>query len=258
MKTSTQVLLSLMAIGASAYPEGTPTAEYSPVVTGDGCPAKYDPNCPYFCNSRGQGSNCSPNFITGPGTPGCFVCPGIPSECPSKPNDSCAYICTGSADINLGPGSPNVFCAPSDASLGPFGDSTTKAITCVLCSDDDDGTPTDPPPSEDTETPTVSPPSEDTETPTAPPPPEDTTTPPPPSEETTTTSTPPPSYNTTTPTIPSPPPPPPAYNTTTPTIPPPSGNTTVVQPPEYTGAASRVSIGGAAILGLATIILFNF
>ncbi|KAF3216060.1 hypothetical protein TWF106_008562 [Orbilia oligospora] len=32
MKTSTQVLLSLMAIGASAYPEGTPTAEYSPVA----------------------------------------------------------------------------------------------------------------------------------------------------------------------------------------------------------------------------------
>ncbi|KAF3308940.1 hypothetical protein TWF173_000606 [Orbilia oligospora] len=253
MKTSTQVLLSLMAIGASAYPEGTPTAEYSPVVTGDGCPAKYDPNCPYFCNSRGQGSNCSPNFITGPGTPGCFVCPGIPSECPSKPNDSCAYICTGSADINLGPGSPNVFCAPSDASLEPLGDSTTKAITCVICSDDDDGTPTDPPPSEDTETPTVPPPPEDTTTP----PPEDTTTPPPP-EETTTTSTPPPSYNTTTPTIPSPPPPPPAYNTTTPTLPPPSGNTTVVQPPEYTGAASRVSIGGAAILGLAAIVLFNF
>ncbi|RVD83024.1 uncharacterized protein DFL_007428 [Arthrobotrys flagrans] len=153
MKSIAPVFISMMAIGATAYTEGTPTSTYSPVITESGCPAKYDPTCPYFCNGRGQGSFCSPNFITGPGTPGCYVCPGIPSECPSTPNDSCAYICTGSEDINLGPGSPNVFCAPSDASLGPLGDSTTKAISCVPCSDDE--SPVVPPPPEDTTTPTV-------------------------------------------------------------------------------------------------------
>ncbi|KAK6510383.1 hypothetical protein TWF506_009493 [Arthrobotrys conoides] len=241
MKAVNRVLLSLMAIGASAYAEETPAATYDPVITGGGCPAKFDPNCPYYCNSRGQGSDCSPNFITGPGTPGCFVCPGIPSECPSKPNDSCAYICTGSADINLGPGSPNVFCAPSDASLGPLGDSTTQAISCVLCSDDGDGSPTVPPPEGETTT-LPAPPPEETTTSSTPPPEEETTTTTPLEEEATATNTPPPSYNTTTPTTLSSPPP---------------SNTTVVQPPEYTGAASRVSISGAAILGLAVIILFG-
>ncbi|KAK6335270.1 hypothetical protein TWF718_010704 [Orbilia javanica] len=250
MKSIAPVFFSLVAISNSVYAQA-----YDPTITDGGCPGKYDPNCPYYCGSRGQGSFCSPNFITGPGTPGCFVCPGIPSECPSTPNGSCAYICTGTENINLGPGSPNVFCAPSDASLGPF--EGKMLITCVPCTEDDgpiisppEDTPT--PQSEGTSTPTPTPTPEDT--PTTSSPSEETPTAYPP-EDTTTPIAPPPSNNTTmaTTTIATPPP---SQNTTTPTTPPPSLNTTFPPLPEYTGAASRNSIGGAVVLGLA-IVLFN-
>ncbi|KAK6511901.1 hypothetical protein TWF481_000805 [Arthrobotrys musiformis] len=257
MKFTTPVLLSMvsMAIRVSAdTEEATPTGTYDAEVTDASCPAKFDVNCPYYCNSRGQGSFCSPNFITGPGTPGCYVCPGIPSECPATPSEDCAYICTGSDDINLGPGAPNVFCAPSNASLGPLGGSTTKAISCVPCEDDTPviSTPSDPAtttapsvPTDDGET-TTSPPSDDTtatpsdDTTTAPPS-DDTTTAAPPAETTLATYT-QPSSNVT---------------TDTPELPP-SNATITAPPPEYTGAASKSSIGGAAILGLAAMVLFSF
>ncbi|KAK6529230.1 hypothetical protein TWF281_008411 [Arthrobotrys megalospora] len=133
------VVLSMMAVGASAYTSEPPTST-TPTPKPTGCPATYDPACHFFCGSRGSGSYCtSSNFLTGPGTPGCNVCPGIPGECPAVPEKSCAYLCTKTGEIVLGPGSPDVFCSPNNATLGPLNVDLTgpNAITCVPCESDD-------------------------------------------------------------------------------------------------------------------------